>query len=383
MGPLKGVKVVEFAGIGPASFAGMLLADLGAGVVRIERLSGTAMPISVEPRRDLMSRGRKSVALNLRSPQAIEVASRIVRGSDLLIEGFRPGVMERLGLGPERCLELNPRLIFGRVTGWGQTGPMRDRAGHDINFIALSGALDLIGRAGEPPCPPLNLVGDMGGGGLLLAFGLVCALLEARQSGMGQVVDSAMVDGSALQLSAILMAQANGHWDGPRGTHFSDTGSHFYEVYATADEKYVAVGAIEPAFYAQLCQITGIDVGDPPDQMNPVTWPGAKKKLADIFRQRTREEWALLAEKSDCCITPVLSPTEAHEHPHLRERGTYMLDDGILQPAPAPRFSRTPGQAGTPPSPGQHTRAILREHGYDNEAVDALISQGVVGADDG
>jgi alpha-methylacyl-CoA racemase len=356
----------------------MLLADMGADVVRIDRSSGRSAPIDVDPTRDIMNRGKRSVALDLRSVAGLEAAHRIIARSELLIEGFRPGTMERLGIGPDVCHERNPGLIYGRITGWGQSGPLRSAAGHDINFVALSGTLHHIGRAGETPAPPLNLIGDMGGGGLLLVTGLLAALLNARSTGRGQVIDAAMVEGSALQLSAILMAQANNQWNDARGTNFSDTGSHFYEVYETSDAKFVAVGAIEPAFYAELCTGLGIEAGPPFDHMDPSTWPTMKERFARIFASKTRDEWAALFEETDACVTPVLSPAEAAIHPHLAGRRSYIISDEVLQPAPAPRFSVTPSEAGQAPQTGYHSQEVLTEVGYSQAEIDQLVADGTV-----
>jgi alpha-methylacyl-CoA racemase len=379
MGPLKGVRVVELAGLGPGPFCGMLLADMGADVVRIDRKSGGAAPVAMEPAKDILARGRRSVALDLKEPRAIEVALELIARSDLFLEGFRPGVAERMGLGPDICLARNPRLVYGRMTGWGQTGPLAQTAGHDINYIALSGALGLIGREGERPLPPLNLVGDMGGGGLLLAFGLLAALVEARSSGQGQVVDAAMVDGAAIQLSGILTMRAMGHWRDVRGTNLGDTGAHFYEVYETADGGQMAVGAIEPQFYAALSKGAALDPEIFGRQMDSKRWPEMKTRLAEIFKTKTRAEWTAIFDGTDACVTPVLSLDEAAAHPHMSARQVY-LDDGYLQPAPAPRFSRTPGAvAGPPPTPGQHTREALADWGIPAGEIEHLVAEGVIG----
>jgi alpha-methylacyl-CoA racemase len=378
MGPLQGVKVVELAGLGPAPFCGMLLADMGADVIRVDRKSGGGAPIAIDPANDILNRGRRSIAMDLKSPDAIEATLRLLEKADIFIEGFRPGVTERMGLGPDVCLQRNPRLIYGRMTGWGQTGPLAQRAGHDINYIALSGALHLIGRKGEKPLPPLNLVGDMGGGGLFLAFGLMCALVEARSSGRGQIVDAAMIEGAALQLSGILSMRAMGHWRDERGTNLGDTGSHFYEVYETSDGGYMAVGAIEPQFYAALSKGAALDPDVFGRQMDAKRWPALKEKLAEIFKAKTRDEWAAIFEGTDACVTPVLSLDEAANHPHNVSRGVYTKDP-VLQPAPAPRFSRTPGEiGGPPPMPGQHTRAALQDWGIDAAEIDRLHSVGAI-----
>jgi Predicted acyl-CoA transferases/carnitine dehydratase len=378
MGPLKGMKVVELAGIGPGPFCGMLLADLGADVVRIDRKSGSTAPFAVDSTKDILNRGRRSVALDLKNPAAVKIVLSLVERADVFIEGFRPGVTERMGLGPDTCLQRNSRLVYGRMTGWGQDGPLAHTAGHDINYIAVAGALGLIGRAGERPLAPLNLVGDMGGGGLLLAFGIVCAVLEARSSGKGQIVDAAMVDGAAIQLSAVLMAHAMGVHTNPRGMNMGDSGSHFYEVYETSDGKFLAVGAIEPQFYAALCEGAELDPDVFGAQMDAQEWPTLKKRLAEVFKSRTRAEWTAIFDGTDACVSPVLALEEVSSHPHIKARGTY-IDNDVLQPAPAPRFSRTPGAiAGPPPIPGQHSREVLESWGVAPGDVDRLIEQGVI-----
>jgi alpha-methylacyl-CoA racemase len=378
MGPLQGVRVIELAGLGPAPFCGMLLADMGADVVRIDRKSGGGAAVAIDPAKDILNRGRRSIAMDLKSADAVEVVLRLVERADIFIEGFRPGVTERMGLGPQDCQARNSKLIYGRMTGWGQTGPLAQRAGHDINYIALSGALHLIGRKGEKPLPPLNLVGDMGGGGLFLAFGLMCALVEARSSGRGQVVDAAMVEGAALQLSGILAMRAMGHWRDERGTNLGDTGSHFYEVYETSDGGYMAVGAIEPQFYAALSKGAGLDMAIFGKQMDARRWPEMKEKLAEIFRTKSRAEWTAIFEDVDACVTPVLSLEEAADHPHNRARNTYAVRD-VMQPAPAPRFSRTPGSIrNAPPVPGQDTRDALQDWGFEESETARLQEIGAV-----
>ena len=337
-GPLSGVRVVELAGIGPGPFCAMMLADLGADVVRIGRPGGEADAL------DVTSRNRCSIELDLRADGGAEQALALIAHADLLIEGFRPGVMERLGLGPEVCLSRNPRLVYGRMTGWGQTGPLARAAGHDINYIAITGALHALGRPEHPPSPPLNLVGDFGGGGMLLAVGLLAALHEVAASGRGQVVDAAMTDGTSLLSAFIHGLKAQGRWTNQRGENLLDGGAHFYDTYACADGRFVAIGAIEPQFYAELRHRCGID--DPLfDEQGDVTrWPLLKLRLADIFRTRTRDEWCALLEGSDACFAPVLDLDEAPAHPHNRARQTFVSVDGIVQPAPAPRFSRTPAR---------------------------------------
>jgi alpha-methylacyl-CoA racemase len=339
-GPLAGVKVLEFAGIGPGPFCAMVLGDLGADVIRIDR------PTARTDARDVTTRNRRSVALDLRAEGVAARVLELVAEADGLIEGFRPGVMEKLGLGPAECLAANPRLVYGRMTGWGQHGPLARAAGHDINYIAITGALHAIGRPDESPPPPLNLVGDFGGGGMLLAVGMLAALLEAGRSGRGQVVDAAMTDGTALLSAFTYGMKAFGQWTNQRGENLLDGGAHFYDTYACADGKFVAIGAIEPQFYAELRQRCGID--DPlfDGQLDAARWPLLKLRLADIFRTRTRDEWCEVLEGTDACFAPVLDWEEAPRHAHNAARGTYIEVDGVLQPAPAPRFSRT--VSGTP-----------------------------------
>jgi alpha-methylacyl-CoA racemase len=359
-GPLQGIRVVELAGLGPAPFCAMLLADMGAEVISIDRK--TAAPERAST--DILRRGRRSIALDLKQPEAVEVALKLAQGADILIEGFRPGVMERMGLGPEACRARNPALVYGRMTGWGQSGPLAAAAGHDINYIALSGALHANGPA-ERPLPPLNLVGDFGGGGMLLAFGLVCAVLEARASGQGQVVDAAMTDGSALLMSMMYGMKAAGAWRGEREANLLDGGAHFYGCYACADGKWIALGAIEPQFYALLLQYSGVDDDCFHPQRERGNWSAARRKLEQVFRSRPRAEWCALMEGSDICFAPVLDMEEAPEHPHNRARQTFIEVEGVVQPAPAPRFSRTSPEVGAaPPLPGRHTDSILADLGF-------------------
>ncbi|KVK75917.1 carnitine dehydratase [Burkholderia cepacia] len=334
-GPLAGLKVVEFAGIGPGPFCAMVLGDLGADVVRIAR------PGQSPDARDVTTRNRRTVQLDLRAAGAREQVMSLIGAADCLIEGFRPGVMERLGLGPQDCLEVNPRLIYGRMTGWGQHGPLSQAAGHDINYIAICGALNAIGRPDEAPPPPLNYVGDFGGGGMLLAVGLLAALLEAKDSGKGQVVDAAMTDGTALLSAFLYGLRAMGQWGNQRGENLLDGGAHFYDTYACADGRFIAIGAIEPQFYAELRELCGLD--DPlfDEQLDVARWPLLKLRLANVFRTRTRQEWCELLEGTDACFAPVLDWDEALEHPHNVARETYLTVGGVVQPAPAPRFSRT------------------------------------------
>jgi len=379
-GPLAGVRVLELAGIGPGPYAAMVLSDMGAEVVRIDRAAQVPASPPDRPPVDVLTRGRRSVGIDLKSPEGVEAVLRLVASADALIEGFRPGVTERLGLGPDVCLERNPRLVYGRMTGWGQDGPYASAAGHDINYIALAGALEGIGRAGGPPTPPLNLVGDFGGGGLLLAFGIACGLLEASRSGQGQVVDAAMIDGAANLMAMFFGFKAMGIWSPERGTNLLDTGAHFYDVYECADGRYVSIGSIEPQFYAELLKRTGLD-GDPDlaAQMDRTKWPVLKEKLAEVFRSRTRDEWCEEMEGTDVCFAPVLSMDEAPSHPHNVARETFVTRDGIVQPAPAPRFSRTPAALERPPaSPGQHTDEVLRDWGFAENEVAALRTAGAV-----
>jgi alpha-methylacyl-CoA racemase len=365
-GPLDGLRIVELAGIGPGPFAAMLLSDMGADVVRVDRMS--AVPPSDAPdaaRRasaDLLNRGRRSIAVDLKQPEGAEIVLSLAAKADAIIEPFRPGVAERLGVGPDACMARNRRLVYGRMTGWGQDGPHAPRAGHDINYIALAGALDPVGVAGGPPVPPLNLVGDFGGGGMLLAFGIVCALLEARDSGHGQVVDAAMVDGSALLTTLFHGMLAQGRWREKRGANLVDGGAPFYGVYETADGRHVSVGAIEPHFYAELLRVAGLDGDDLPPQRDEESWPAMKERLAAVFRSRTRDQWCEAFEGTDACFAPVLTFSEARDDPHNRHRETFVEVAGIPQPAPAPRFSKTPGAIlRPPPVPGEHTDDVLAD----------------------
>ena len=378
-GPLEGIRIVELAGLGPAPFAGMMLADAGADVVRIDRFDRATYPPRTEPHVDLLNRGRRSVAVDLKNPEGVEVVLRLASGADGLMEGFRPGVAERLGLGPDVCLARNPRLVYGRMTGWGQDGPMASAAGHDIDYIALAGALEPIGRAGDRPVPPLNLVGDFGGGGMLLAFGMVAAMLSARATGRGQVVDTAMVDGAAALMTMTYTLRAAGAWSDERGTNLLDTGAPFYEVYETSDGGFMAVGAIEPQFYAELLDRLGLADAGLPDQNDKSAWPEMKERFAEVFAGRTRAEWEEVFAGSDACVAPVLSPAEAPDHPHNRQRGTFTEVAGVLQPAPAPRFSATPATIRRPPpNPGQHGDDALADWGFDPDEIDRLRSAGAI-----
>ncbi|MEY2457287.1 MAG: alpha-methylacyl-CoA racemase [Acidimicrobiaceae bacterium] len=362
-GPLSGLKVVEVAGIGPGPFAALMLADMGADVIRVDRAGSVRGGDPAAPPADILNRGRRSVGVDLKSPDGVEVLLQLVEHADAIFEPFRPGVAERLGFGPDVCLARNPKIVYGRMTGWGQEGPYANTAGHDINYISLAGALDHFGRQGEKPVPPLNLVGDFGGGGMFLAYGLVCAILEAKTSGKGQVVDAAMVDGSAILMTFIHGLRAMGIWADERGTNLLDTGAHFYDVYETKDGKFVSIGSIEPQFYAELLRLTGLDQDpDLPWQNDKSAWPAMKDRITEIFKAKTRDEWCEIMEGTDVCFAPVLSMGEAPQQPHNVERGTFVELDGIVQPAPAPRFSRTPGAVARPPShAGQHTDEVLAE----------------------
>ncbi len=372
MGPLEGKKIIEIAGIGPGPFCAMVLSDLGAEVIRVDRVSAVPDEFPATPGVDLLNRGRKSVAFDLKNQEGIKALLRLVEEADALIEGFRPGVAERLGIGPEECLGRNPRLVYGRMTGWGQTGPYSNMAGHDINYIALSGVLGTIGREGEPPVPPVNLVGDFGGGGMLLALGICAAFVEVQTSGKGQVVDAAMTDGSALLATMIHTFLSMGVW-GDRGTNMLDTGAPFYDVYECADGEYISLGSIEPQFYAELLRITGLDQEELPKQMDRSQWPKMKLKIAETIRSKTRDQWVELMEGTDVCFAPVLSPAEACAHPHNVERETFVEVAGIKQPAPAPRFSRTPGVIdGPPPHPGEHTEEVLSSWGFSENEIQNL-----------
>ncbi|MEU4381478.1 CaiB/BaiF CoA transferase family protein [Micromonospora echinofusca] len=380
-GPLAGVRVIELAGIGPGPFAAMMLADLGADVVRVDRSTdvdpaafGTAHP-------DLLNRGRRSVGVDLKSPGGREVVLALVASADALIEGFRPGVTERLGVGPADCLAVNPRLVYGRMTGWGQDGPAAPHAGHDIGYVALTGALHGIGRAGERPVPPMNLLGDFGGGGMMLALGLVSALYAVRGGARGQVVDAAIVDGVAVLSTQIHALRQLGMWRDERGVNLLDGGAPFYDTYECADGRHLAVGALEPRFYDELVRRTGFPL--PPDEAldrtDPANWPALRRSWARLFRTRTRDEWTALLGSSDACVAPVLDWREAPEHPHLAARGTFVQRDGVTQPAPAPRFSGTPtALRRPPPQPGEHTDEVLAEAGFEAGRVAALRAAGAV-----
>lgn len=378
-GPLAGIRIVEVGGIGPAPFCCMLLADLGAEIVRIDRPAGHDGGAPVEPRFDLLNRGRRSVQMNLKQPEAAAAVLRMVQQADVLIEGFRPGVMERLGLGPDICLQANPRLVYGRMTGWGQEGPLAHSPGHDVNYIALTGALHAMGRAGEAPAIPLNLVGDFAGGSLYLALGVLSALLEARGSGQGQVVDAAMVDGSASLMTLVYGFHAAGYWKDERGTNRLDSGAPWYNVYETKDGGHVSIAANEGRFYREALAVLGLDEQALPGQHDQASWPMMKQRFAAVFKTRTRDEWAALAAGTQSCIVPVLSLAEAPLHAHVQQRESFIEVDGVLQPAPAPRFSRTPGAIqNPPPRPGQDTQAVLSDWGFSAQEQEHLRATGGV-----
>jgi len=374
-GPLAGIKVIEFAGIGPGPFAAMLLSDMGAEVIRIDRKGARE-----GSKYDTTRRGRRSVSLDLKMANGAAAALRLIARADALIEGFRPGVMERLGLGPDACFKHNTKLVYGRMTGWGQSGPLAQTAGHDINYIALSGALAAIGPAGQKPVPPINLVGDFGGGALYLALGVVCALFEAGKSGKGQVVDAAMTDGSASLMTAFYGLAAAGIWRLERGVNHLDSGSHFYNTYETADGKFVSVGAIEPQFYARLLKTAGIEEGGGfEQQMDRAGWPSLEAKIETVFKTKTRDEWCALFEDADACFAPVLDMSEAPTHPHNRARETFIEIEGVVQPNAAPRFSRTPGRVQGPPAKiGAHTQEVLSEWGFAATEIAALSAAGAI-----
>jgi alpha-methylacyl-CoA racemase len=378
MGPLSGFKIIELAGIGPGPFCGMMLADMGAEVIRVERFSAAADSAATAPK-DILARNRRSIAVDLKSPAGIETVMRLMEGADALFEGFRPGVTERLGLGPDQCLERNERLVYGRMTGWGQDGPMAQAAGHDINYIGLAGALHAMGRAGEKPVPPLNLVGDFGGGGMLLAYGLVCALLEVSKSGKGQVVDAAMIDGTSALMAMFYSMSASGRFHLERGTNLLDGGAHFYDTYRTKDDEHICIGSIEPQFYALLIEKAGLDAEKFAPQMDESQWPELKAELTNVFLTKTRAQWCQLMEGTDVCFAPVLNLEEATEHPHSKARNSYLQVDGVLQHAPAPRFSRTKaGEVKGARVPGEDSRAVLQEFGFSDAEVGQLECDQVI-----
>ncbi|MBA3028293.1 MAG: CoA transferase [Desulfobacteraceae bacterium] len=371
MGPLKGIKIIEIAGIGPGPFCAMMLADMGADIIRVDRKGNPGLG-----KMDLLNRSRRSIAVDLKKPEAVELVLKLVEKADGIMEGFRPGVMEKLGLGPEVCLKRNPKIVFGRMTGWGQDGPLALAAGHDINYISIAGVLHAIGHAGGKPVPPLNLVGDFGGGGMFLAFGMVCGILEAAKSGKGQVVDAAMVDGAASLMTLMWGLKTMGMWTDERGVNLLDTGAHFYDAYETADGKYISIGSIEPQFYQLLLKLAKIDDPDFAYQQNREKWPELKEKITRIFKTKTREEWCKIMEGSDVCFAPVLSMEEALQHPHNIARSTFIEVDGVSQPAPAPRFSRTVAEiSGPPPLAGEHNETALLDWGLSKDEIQSLLNK--------
>ncbi len=373
-GPLAGYRVLEVSGVGPAPFCAMMLADMGADVLRIERSGAAPYVPPIDPVRNALHRGRRSLEIDLKHPQGLATLLRLAERADVLIEGFRPGVMERLGAGPQACHARNPRLVYARMTGWGQDGPMAPLAGHDINYFAISGSLHMCGRPGEAPSPNLNLVADMGGGGMMMAYGVACALLEAARSGQGQVIDAAMVDGAALLATQIHAYRAMNRWTDQPGTNLLDGGAPFYGVYETADGKYMAVGAIEAPFYRILLDRLGLDPAGLPAQHDRSQWPALRQRFAAVFRGRTRQEWETIFDGSDACTTPVLTPDEAARHPHLAARHSFGAPGGVQQPMPAPRFSRTPGAIACPP-PADHREGLeaLRDWGLPGEQLEWFV----------
>jgi alpha-methylacyl-CoA racemase len=377
MGPLDGVRVIEIASLAPAPFGCMVLSDLGADVLRVDRLDRAGR--QALPPVDPLARGRRSIRLNLKDAEGAAVLLRLIADADVLVEGFRPGVAERLGFGPDVCLERNPRLVFARMTGWGQDGPLAATAGHDIDYIAVAGSLYPIGRAGERPVPPLNLVGDFGGGGMLLAVGVLAALLERERSGRGQVIDAAMVDGSALLASFIHGLRAAGAWQDERGSNVLDGGAPFYDTYETADGKFISLGSLEPQFYAELIEKLGLSDADLPSQMDRSGWDTLREKFTALFKTKTRDEWSTILEHTDTCFAPVLTMSEAADHPHIKARDTVVEHDGVLQPAPAPRFSRTPGAiTRRAAQPGQHTDEALADWGFGPDELAKLRDAGAI-----
>ena len=379
MGPLGGLKIVELAGIGPAPFSCMMLADMGAEVIQVERLEPSGLGSPSDPRRRITNRGRRSIALDLKRPEAIAIVLKLIENADVLVEGFRPGVAERLGLGPEACHKINPRLVYGRMTGWGQDGPLARTAGHDLNYIAITGALNAIGAADGPPVPPQNFVGDLGGGALYLITGILAAVIESRNSGKGQVVDAAIVDGTISLSTFIFIQMANGNWNDERGTNLADGGRPYYDVYRTSDGRYVSLAAIEDKFYRQFLDLVGLNVDELPSQNDPAGWPLMRERFRTLFLTKTRDEWAALLDGTDTCFAPVLTPAEAFDHPHVRARNILLERDGIIQPAPAPRFSRTSSEIGTPPvSPGAQSVELLKELGLTSDEIARLRDDGII-----
>ena len=379
-GPLNGLRVVELAGIGPVPLCGQLLADLGADVVLVDRLAQSGLGFAGPRRCETNLRGRRSVAVDTRQAAGREIVLRLAEHADVLLEGFRPGAAERMGLGPDDCRARNPRLVYGRMTGFGQHGPLASMAGHDLNYIALTGALDAIGPDGGAPLPPLNLVGDYGGGALYLAFGVLAAVFECRSSGRGQVVDAAMVDGAASLMTIFFGLRAGGRWDGPRGTNLLDGGAPFYRCYPTSDGRWLSVAPLEPKFFAEFVRIAGLDAAWCARQYDRASWPALGEAIGSRLRERTRDDWVAAFAGSDACVAPVLSMEEAAGDPHARAREAFVTRDGIVQPGAAPRFDRTPGRAGeAPPEPGTHTDAVLGDAGYDAGQIRQLRESGVVG----
>jgi alpha-methylacyl-CoA racemase len=378
MGPLAGLKILEFEAIGPGPFCGMMLSDMGADVLLIDRPDDPRLGFGRDRWFDVMLRGRRSATLDLKSKDGVEAALQLAAKADALIEGFRPGVMERLGLGPDVLLKKNPKLVYGRMTGWGQDGPLAPRAGHDINYIALTGVLHAIGRAGTAPVPPLNLIGDFGGGGMLLAFGIACGLVEAQRSGKGQVVDAAMVDGASLLAAMFSGMLAGKRWNETRGDNVLDTGAPWYDNYETKDGKYVAIGSIEPKFYEELLLRLGLQGMDLPKQLDRKGWPALRKIFSGKFREKTRDQWCAVFEGSDACFAPVLTFSEARQHPHNAARRTFVQSGKVDQPAPAPRFSRTPGAIrGVPPERGAGGKQALSDWGFSDSEISLLNQRGL------
>ena len=379
MGPLQGVRIVELAGIGPAPFAGMLLSDMGADIIRIDRAQQVNPAAFAKPNLEPMYRGRRSIGVDLKNPEGVETVLRLVEQADALVEGYRPGVTERLGLGPDDCLARNPKLVYGRMTGWGQDGPMAQAAGHDINYIALAGALAHFGREGGKPTPPINLVGDFGGGGMFMAFGVVCGILETQRSGKGQVIDVAMVDGTAVLMTLMWGLAKIGFWDEKLGVNVLDTGAPFYDTYETADGKFVSLGSLEPQFYAELVAKLGLEDAGLPAQMDRAGWATLRTKFTELFKTKTRAEWDEILKGSDACYAPVLTMSEAVEDEHIKFRDTIIERDGVHQPAPAPRFSRTAAEVQrSAPWPGQQTDEALDDWGFGADEIAKLRAGGAI-----
>ncbi len=379
-GPLTGYKVIELAGIGPAPMCAMMLSDMGAEVVRVDRLADAGLGIAMPKKYNFLSRGRKSIAIDLKNPDGIEALLKLIDGADCVLEGFRPGVMERLGMGPDVCMARNPKLVFARVTGWGQEGPLSKAAGHDLNYIALSGALHAIGRSNdEPPTPPLNLVGDFGGGTMFVLTGILAALLEVKNSGLGQVVDAGMVDGALSLMTSIYGMYASGVQSDERASNILDSGSHFYNTYETKDGRYVSIGSIETKFYDELLEKMDIEPDTMAPQMERESWPAMKEKFKALFLTKTRDEWCAIMDNTDICFAPVLTLEEAPDYPHNKERNAFVDVEGVKHPAPAPRFSRTPSSIkGPAPKTGIHTEEVLRDWGISSDDINALKAGGAI-----